>query len=61
MFKFLERAARASIDVATLPVSAAADVVTLGGALVDRDELYTVSKSKRLVKDAADLAKALAE
>lgn len=29
---------KVAADVATLPVSAAVDVVTLGGALVDRDE-----------------------
>lgn len=49
------------VDVATIPVSAAADVVTLGGALVDRDEPYTVTKAKRLGNDAAKVVKALAE
>lgn len=48
-------------DVVTLPVSAAVDVVTLGGALIDRDEPYTVSKVKRLGKDAVKVVKALAE
>ena len=48
-------------DVVTLPVSAAVDVVTLGGVLVDRDEPYTVSKVKRLGKDAGKVVKALAE
>lgn len=48
-------------DIVTLPVSAAVDVVTLGGALVDRDEPYTVSKAKRLGKDAGKVVKALVE
>lgn len=48
-------------DVVTLPVSAAVDVVTLGGALVDRDEPYTVSKAKRLGNEAGKVVKALAE
>jgi hypothetical protein len=48
-------------DVVTLPVSVGVDVVTLGGALVDRDEPYTVSKVKRLGKDAGKVVKALAE
>jgi len=48
-------------DVVTLPVSAAVDVVTLGGALVDRDEPYTVSKVKHLGADAGKVVKALAE
>lgn len=48
-------------DVITLPVSLGVDVVTMGGALVDRDEPYTVSKVKRLGKDAGKVVKALAE
>lgn len=50
-----------ALDVVTLPVSTAVDVVTLGGALVDRDEPYTVSKVKRLGKDAGKVVKTLAE
>lgn len=61
MLNFLTRTARAAVDVATLPVSAAADFVTLGGALVDRDEPYTVTKSKRLIEDAKDVIETLAE
>lgn len=34
----------AAVGVVTLPVSAAVDVVTLGGALIDPDEPYTVSR-----------------
>ena len=48
-------------DVVTLPVSLGVDVVTMGGALVDRDEPYTVSKVKRLGKDAGKVVKAMAE
>lgn len=48
-------------DVITLPVSAAVDVVTLGGALVDRDEPYTVTKAKRLGNEATKVVKSLAE
>lgn len=51
----------AAVDVVTLPVSVAVDVVTLGGALVDRDEQYTVSKAKRLGKDAGSVIQKLAE
>lgn len=51
----------ASVDVVTLPVSIAVDVATLGGALVDRDEPYTVSKVKRLGKDAGNVIDRLAE
>lgn len=48
-------------DVVTLPVSLGVDLVTMGGALVDRDEPYTVSKVKRLGADAGKVVKALAE
>lgn len=61
MFDILTRTVRAAVDVATLPVSATVDVVTLGGALVDRDEPYTVSKARRLSRDAVDVVKSLAE
>lgn len=51
----------AAVDVVTLPVSAAVDVVALGGALVDRDEPYTVTKVRRLGKDAGKVIEKLAE
>lgn len=50
----------AAVGAVTLPVSAAVDVVTPGGALVDRDEPYTVSKVKRLGKDAGKVVEKLA-
>lgn len=52
---------KSAVDVVTLPVSAAVDVVTLGGAIVDRDEPYTVSKVKRISKDVVDVVEKLAE
>lgn len=61
MMNFLTRTVRAAFDVATLPVSAAVDVVTLGGQLVDRHEPYTLTKAKRLGNDAGDVIKTLAE
>ena len=45
MFDSLYKAAKLATNVATLPVSVAADTLTLGGALTDRDECYTASKS----------------
>lgn len=51
----------AAVDVATLPVSAAVDAVTLGGALVDRDEPYTVSKAKRITKATIDVVEKVAK
>lgn len=61
MFRLFERAAHSAVDVATLPASIAADVVTMGGAIDDREEPYTATKVKRLTSDAWDGMKALAE
>lgn len=41
MFEILEALSKAALAVVTVPVSAAADVVTLGGALTDQEEPYT--------------------
>lgn len=56
-----DRLIRAAVDVATLPVSVAVDVVTLGGSLIDRSEPYTVTKAKRLGNDAGEVIRKLAE
>jgi hypothetical protein len=37
---------KTTINVATLPVSIVADVVTMGGAVNERDEPYTISHVK---------------
>lgn len=52
---------KVAIDTVTLPVSVAVDVVTLGGALVDRDEPYTVSKAKRIGTEVVKTVEKLAE
>lgn len=52
---------KVATDVVTLPVSVAVDAVTLGGALVDRDEPYTVSKARRIGKEAGSVIEKLAE
>jgi hypothetical protein len=43
-----------AVDVATLPVAVAADVMTLGGAVMDEDEPYTVQAVKNIVKDVVE-------
>lgn len=55
MFDSLYRVAKCAADVATVPVSIAADAVTFGGLLTDRDETYTESKAKRIAKDSKDI------
>lgn len=56
MFGMLESLAKAAVGVVTVPVAVAADVVTLGGALTDKDQPYTadaVSDVLQNLKDAA--------
>lgn len=48
MFKDLMKAA---VGVVTAPVDIAADVITLGGALTDKDEPYTVKKAKQVMEN----------
>lgn len=55
MLGFLEKAARLTVNVVTLPVSVAADVVTLGGELNDRGRSYTADKAARIGKDASKI------
>jgi len=57
MFGMLESLAKAATAVVTVPVSVVADVVTLGGALTDKDQPYTADAVSDLVqnlKNAAD-------
>ncbi|WP_275790521.1 hypothetical protein [Pararhizobium gei] len=56
-----ERLLKIAVDTVTLPVSVAADAVTLGGSLVDRDEPYTVSKVRRIGSEAGKAIDKLAE
>lgn len=55
MFDILSGLTKAAVNVVTLPISVAADVVTLGGTLNEKDETYT---GKRLedIMDALDEA-----
>lgn len=56
MFGILKSAAKAASAVIDIPVSAAADVVTLGGSLNDKDETYTGAAMGRLVQNVSDMA-----
>lgn len=46
---------RTAVDVVTLPVSIAADVLTMGGAVTDRDEPYTIQHTKAVLEDLIDV------
>ncbi|EYR81811.1 hypothetical protein [Shinella sp. DD12] len=60
MFGLIEKAVRVTANVVTLPVSLAADAVTLGGELNDRRQSYTGSKLKRIGRDASDIVEDVA-
>jgi hypothetical protein len=60
VFDFIEKAVRVTANIVTLPVSLAADAVTLGGELNDRRSSYTGSKLKRIGRDASDIVEDVA-
>ena len=55
-----DRLFRIATDVVTAPVAVAADVVTLGGMVNERDEPYTVAKARRIGSDTAKVIDKLA-
>lgn len=56
MFGMLESLAKAATAVVTVPVSLAADVVTLGGSLTDKDRPYTADALSDMVQNLQDAA-----
>jgi len=46
---------KTTIDVATLPISIGLDVITLCGALTDRDTTYTGDHARCVGKDLSDI------
>lgn len=46
-----------TIDVVTLPVAIAKDVVTLGGTITDQSKPYTAQKLDEIKEDAEDADK----
>ena len=57
MFGLIESLAKAAVGVVTLPVAVVADVITLGGALTEKDEPYTASAASDIVKNLSDATK----
>lgn len=51
MFGVLTGITKAAIGVAITPVAVVADLVTLGGALQDRDEPYTATVVKSVAEN----------
>ena len=56
MFGIFESAIKAASAVIDIPVSIAADVVTLGGALNDKDGTYTGDAAGRFVDNVKNIA-----
>lgn len=54
MFGMLESLAKAAVSAVTVPVAVVADVVTLGGALTDKDQPYTADAVDDLVDNLKD-------
>jgi hypothetical protein len=40
----------AIVEVVKLPVDVAADVITMGGAMTDKDKPYTVKRCERVMR-----------
>jgi hypothetical protein len=57
IFDMLEDLTKAAVGVVTLPVSVAADVVTLGGTLTDKDKPYTAETVSNIVQNLENAAK----
>lgn len=56
MLGILKSTVKAAASVIDVPVSVAADVVTMGGALTDKEKPYTAEAAERLVKNVKDIA-----
>lgn len=56
MFGILKSAVKAASAVVDVPVSVAADVITLGGALTDKERPYTAEAAERLVRNVKDMS-----
>ena len=54
MFGILESLAKATLSVVTVPIAVVADVVTLGGALTDKNRSYTADAVGDLVDNLKD-------
>ena len=52
---FFGKLASAAVGVVVSPIDLAKDVITMGGALTDEDEPYTVQRAKQIANDLTDL------
>ncbi len=52
---FFGKLTKAVVGVVVSPVDVVKDAVTLGGALTDKDEPYTVTRAKQVADDLTSL------
>lgn len=57
MFGMLESLAKVAVGVVKTPVSLVADVVTLGGALTDKNQPYTADTLEEIIQNLNDATK----
>lgn len=57
MWGLIESTVRAAASVVSVPVALAADAVTMGGALTDRDRPYTAEACSDLLKNVKGMTK----
>jgi hypothetical protein len=58
MFGMLESLTKAAIGVVVeTPIAIVSDVVTLGGAMTEKDQPYTATALENVVKNVADAVK----
>lgn len=58
MFNLLSDLTKAAVGVVSLPVTLAADAVTLGGSLTDKKQPYTGTALEEILKNLENAAKA---
>ena len=57
MFGIFESLVKAAVGVVTVPVAVVADVVTMGGALTDKDKPYTAEAISDVVQNLKNASK----
>ena len=49
MFGLLKNLTKAAVGIAVTPIDVAADIVTLGGTLTDKDKPYTAARCEQVM------------
>lgn len=57
MFGILEDITKAAVGIVKLPITVAADVLTLGGVVVDRNKSYTEEELETIARNLKNATK----